>query len=301
MAGADSTRAIFFALGANFAIAVAKYGAAAYTGSGSMLAEAVHSTADCGNQLLLLLGLGRSRRPPTPDYPLGFGKEIYFWSFVVALLLFTVGGMFSIYEGIHKLEAHEPLTAPILALGVLGFSIAMEAVSMAGAMREVNKIRGGSPLWSWFRTTRNSELVVVFGEDLAALVGLVFAFLAVLATAVTGDPLYDAVGSIAIGALLVAVALAVAIEVKALLVGQGVEPAVRREMIAFLEADPSVESVLELLTLHMGPDVMVAVKARMREHAGQAALVDAINRVEASFKSRFPQAHWIFFEPDVRD
>jgi cation diffusion facilitator family transporter len=301
MAGANSTRAILFALGANFAIAAAKYVAAAITGSSSMLAEAVHSTADCGNQLLLLLGLRRARRPPTLDYPLGFGKEIYFWSFVVALLLFTIGGLFSIYEGIHKLEASEALAAPVLALGVLGFSIAMEAVSMAGALREVNKIRGAQGLWSWFRATRNSELVVVFGEDLAALVGLVFAFAAVLATALTGKPLYDAIGSIAIGALLVAVALAVAIEVKALLVGQGVEPAVRREMIAFLEADPSVERVFELLTLHMGPDVMVAVKACMREHPGQAALVDAINRVEVSFKSRFPEVHWIFFEPDVRD
>jgi cation diffusion facilitator family transporter len=301
MAGANSTRAILFALGANFAIAVAKYIAAAITGSSSMLAEAVHSTADCGNQLLLLLGLRRARRPPTLDYPLGFGKEIYFWSFVVALLLFTIGGLFSIYEGIHKLEASEALSAPILALGVLGFSIAMEMVSMAGALREVNKIRGGLGLWAWFRATRNSELVVVFGEDLAALVGLVFAFIAVLATALTGNPLYDAIGSMSIGALLVAVALAVAVEVKALLVGQGVEPEVRREMIAFLEADPAVERVFELLTLHMGPDVMVAVKARMREHSGQAALVDAINRVEASFRSRFPEAHWIFFEPDVRD
>lgn len=301
MAGADSTRAIFFALGANFAIAAAKYVAAAITGSGSMLAEAVHSTADCGNQLLLLLGLKRSRRPPNLDYPLGFGKEIYFWSFVVALLLFTAGGLFSIYEGAHKLTTHEALSAPILALAVLGFSIVMEAVSMAGALREVNKIRGEQGLWEWFRATRNSELVVVFGEDLAALVGLAFAFVAVLATAVTGDPIYDALGSIAIGVLLVAVAAAVAVEVKALLVGQGVEPAVRREMLAFLEADPSVERVLQLLTLHMGPDVMVAVKARMREHPGQAALIDAINRVEASFKSRFPQAQWIFFEPDVRD
>jgi len=226
MAGADSTRAIFFALGANLAIAAAKYVAAAITGSGSMLAEAVHSTADCGNQLLLLLGLRRARRPPSLDYPLGFGKETYFWSFVVALLLFTVGGLFSIYEGAHKLTAPEPLSAPILALGVLGFSIAMEAVSMAGALREVNKIRGGLGLWEWFRATRNSELVVVFGEDLAALAGLAFAFVAVLATALTGDPLYDALGSIAIGVLLVAVALAVAVRVGVgvLVAGGGPDP-----------------------------------------------------------------------------
>jgi len=298
---ADSTRAVLLALGANGAIAAAKYAAAALTGSGAMLAEAVHSTADCGNQLLLLLGMKRSRRPPNAEYPMGFGKETYFWSFVVAIMLFTVGGLFSIYEGAHKLAEPAPVASPWIALGVLAFSIVMEAFSMAGALREVRKVQAGRTLWAWFRATRNAELVVVFGEDLAALVGLALAFAAVGAAALTGNPAYDAAGSIAIGALLVAVAIAVAVEVKALLVGQGVEAPVRRAMIAFLEADPAVESVLELLTLHMGPDVMVAVKARMREHGSQAALIDAINRVEAAFKARFPQAHWIFFEPDVRD
>jgi len=298
---ADSTRAVLLALGANGAIAAAKYAAAALTGSGAMLAEAVHSTADCGNQLLLLLGMKRSRRPPNAEYPMGFGKETYFWSFVVAIMLFTVGGLFSIYEGAHKLAEPAPVASPWIALGVLAFSIVMEAFSMAGALREVRKVQAGRTLWAWFRATRNAELVVVFGEDLAALVGLALAFAAVGAAALTGNPAYDAAGSIAIGALLVAVAIAVAVEVKALLVGQGVEAPVRRAMIAFLEADPAVESVLELLTLHMGPDVMVAVKARMREHGSQAALIDAINRVEAEFKARFPQAHWIFFEPDVRD
>lgn len=299
--GADPTRAVFLALGANGAIAVAKYVAAAVTGSGAMLAEAVHSTADCGNQLLLLLGMKRSRRPSNPEHPLGFGKETYFWSFVVAIMLFTVGGLFSIYEGVHKLGNPAPVASPWIALGVLAFSIVMEAFSMAGALREVRKVQGGRTLWGWFRTTRNAELVVVFGEDLAALAGLALAFVAVLAAALSGNPAYDAAGSVAIGALLVGVAIAVAIEVKALLVGQGVEAPVRREMIAFLEADRAVDGVLELLTLHMGPDVMVAVKARMREQGSQAALIDEINRVEAAFKLRFPQAHWIFFEPDVRD
>src|SRR5687768_13686383 len=165
MAGANSQKAVFFALGANFAIAVAKYIAAFITGSGSMLAEAVHSTADCGNQLLLLLGLKRSRRHPTPDYPLGFGKETYFWSFIVAIMLFSVGGLFSVYEGWHKLHSTEPLTFPQLALGVLAFGIVAEGFSTWGALREVNKIRGGQSLWQWFRTSRNAELVVILGED----------------------------------------------------------------------------------------------------------------------------------------
>ncbi len=296
--GADSTRAVVVALAANAAIAATKYAAAFFTGSSAMLAEAVHSTADCGNQLLLLLGMRRARRPPNTEYPLGFGKEIYFWSFVVAIMLFSVGGLFSIYEGAHKLAEPRPLAAPLLALGVLAFGIAMEGLSMAGCLREVNKVRAGRTLWQWFRGTRNSELVVVFGEDLAALFGLALAFAAVLATWLTGDGLYDALGTIAIGALLVAVASMVGIEVKALLVGQGVEAPVRRAMIEFLEADPAVEKILDLLTLHMGPDVMVAVKARMHEQASQEVLVDEINRVEAALKQRFPAVQWVFFEPD---
>jgi cation diffusion facilitator family transporter len=298
--GSDSSRAVIYALGANFAIAITKYAAAAITGSGSMLAEAVHSTADCGNQLLLLLGLKRSRRKATLDYPLGFGKETYFWSFMVAIMLFSVGGMFSIYEGWHKLRHPEELAYPLLALGVLAFGLGAESFSMWGALREVNKARGAASLWSWFRTSRNSELVVIVGEDLAALVGLALAFVAVLATWLTGDPAFDALGSIAIGALLVVVAIAVAVQVKAMLIGQGVEPMVRAHMLSWLEEQAAVEKILDLLTLHMGGDVMVAVKAKMRPQGSLDALVDEINAIEAAFKVRFPQTQWIFFEPDVR-
>ncbi len=299
-ADANSLKAVYFALGGNLAIAIAKYAAAALTGSSSMLAEAVHSTADCTNQLLLLLGLKRSKRPPTPEYPLGFGKEIYFWSFVVALMLFSLGGLFSIYEGWHKLASTEPLAYPLLALGVLAFSICAESVSMWGCLAEVKKLRGDQGLWDWFRHSRNAELVVIFGEDLAALLGLSLAFVAVLATWMTGESRYDAYGSIGIGVLLVVVAIAVAREVKALLVGQGVEPRVRKAMVAFLQEQPMIEHVLEILTLHMGADVMVAVKAKMREYPTQLEMVEGINAIEARFKERFPQTAWIFFEPDLR-
>ena len=298
--GADSGKAVLFALGANFAIAVTKYIAAAITGSGSMFAEAIHSTADCGNQLLLLLGMKRAKRPPTLDYPLGFGKETYFWSFMVAIMLFSLGGMFSIYEGWHKLHSPEELERPLLALGVLAFGIGAEGFSMWGALREVNKLRGEQNLWEWFRGSRNAELVVIFAEDLAALVGLAFAFIAVLATWLTGNPVYDAAGGIAIGALLVGVAIAVAIQVKAMLIGQGVEAPVRAEMMAFLESQPEIERVIELLTLHMGGDVMVAVKATFRSQRNVTAFVDKINEIEDAFKVRFPQVQWTFFEPDVR-
>ena len=299
--GANPVKAVLFALGANAAIAVAKYVAAFFTGSGSMLAEAVHSTADCANQGLLLLGLKRAKRPPTPDYPLGYGKETYFWSFIVAIMLFSVGGLFSVYEGWHKLHEPEPLSYPLLALGVLAFGIIAESFSMWGCMREVNKARGEQSLWEWFKSSRNAELVVIFGEDLAALLGLTFAFVAVGVAWATGNVMRDALGSIAIGVLLIVVAAMVGVEVKALLVGQGVEPHVKKEMVAFLEDQPAVEKVFGVLTLHMGPDVLVAVKARMRQQGSQDAMVEAINAVEIAFSERFPEVQWIFFEPDLVD
>jgi len=296
--GANPVKAVLFALGANFAIAVTKYIAAAITGSGSMLAEAVHSTADCGNQVLLLLGLKRAGRPPTPDYPLGHGKETYFWSFIVAIMLFSVGGLFSVYEGWHKLHEPEPLLYPLLALGVLLFGIVAESFSMWGCLREVNKTRGDQSLWHWFRNSRNAELVVIFGEDLAALFGLTLAFIAVGIAWATGNVMWDALGSIAIGVLLIVVAAMVGVEVKALLVGQGVEPHVKRDMVSFLESQAAVAKVLNVLTLHMGADVLVAVKAQMRDQGSQQGLVEAINNAERAFRERFPQVQWIFFEPD---
>jgi cation diffusion facilitator family transporter len=298
---ANSLKAILLALGANFAIFVSKLVAAMVTGSGAMMAEAIHSLADCGNQGLLLLGMRQAKKPPSDEYPLGWGRALYFWSFVVALLLFAVGGMFSIYEGVHKLAQPEPLRWPWLALGVLVFGIVMESISMRGCLHEVNLARGEQSLWRWFRETRSSELLVIFGEDLAALVGLCLAALAIGATMLTGNLLFDALGTIAIGVLLVVVAIALAIEVKALLIGQGVEPRRREELIAFLRARPEVAEVLNLITLQMGPDVMVAVKARMAPTADNLRLIDAINTVEREMKASFAEVRWSFFEPDVAD
>jgi cation diffusion facilitator family transporter len=298
---ANSLRAILLALGANFAIFVAKLVAAIFTGSGAMLAEAVHSLADCGNQGLLLLGMRQAGRPPSSEYPLGWGRALYFWSFLVAMLLFSVGGMFSLYEGIHKLTHHEPLKWPWLAVGVLVFGIVAESVSMHGCMKEVNKARGNRSIWRWFRQTRASELLVIFGEDLAALIGLAFALAAVLLTMATGNLLFDAIGTIAIGVLLIAVAVAVAIEVKALLIGQGVEPQRRDEMLAFLNARPEIAQVYNLLTLQMGNDVMVAVKAKMNPTPTNRELIEAINLVEIDFKRAFRDIRWSFFEPDIAD
>jgi cation diffusion facilitator family transporter len=300
-AQADSLKSVLLALGANFAIALAKTGGALYTGSSSMLAEAIHSFADCGNQGLLLWGMKRARRAPSPEHPLGHGRAIYFWSFIVALLLFSVGGLFSIYEGVHKLHADEPVGNPWVALAILGFGIVAEGFSLRGALGEVDKARGRSTLWQWFRASRQSELVVVVGEDVAALAGLVLAFGFILASMLTGNPMFDAIGSIAIGVVLVVVALLVAAEIAALLVGQGVEPQVLAALHEHLRARPEVAHVYNVLTQQMGEDVMVAVKARLHSQGSETALIDAINRVEASMREAFPQLRWIFFEPDHAD
>ena len=301
MAG-NSTRAIYYALGANFAIAVAKGVAAFFTGSSAMLAETVHSLADCGNQGLLLLGMKQSKRPATAEYPLGYGKAIYFWSFLVALMLFTVGGMFSLYEGIHKLQAPEAVDAGKLwwAVGVLVFGIVVESISMRACVQEVNKARGDRSMWQWFRESRQAELVVIFGEDLAALLGLVFALVAVGATMVTGNPMWDAIGTIGIGALLIIVAVFVAIEVKALLIGQSVDPGRQHQIQQFLDGRPEVAETIRVLTLQLGNDVMVSVQARMRESERALVLIEEINTVEVALKQAFPEVRWSFFEPESR-
>lgn len=299
--GADSLKSILYALGANSAIFLAKLFAAIFTGSGAMLAEAIHSLADTGNQGLLLLGLRQAKRPPSPDFPLGHGKEIYFWSFIVALILFSMGGLFSIYEGYHKISHPEPLKTPTLALAVLLFSLVAETMSLWGCVREVNKERGRRSFIRWFRETRNSSLLVVFGEDLAALLGLTFAAVAVLLTLLTANPVYDALGSMVIGLLLITVALLIGLETKALLVGQGVDPAIKQQMVALLQQQPEIDTVFNLLTLQMGDDVMVAIKARMTTTGSSQQMVTDINTCEQVFKAAFPQVLWLFFEPDCLD
>ena len=303
MAGTgNSTRAIFFALGANAAIAVAKGAAAFFTGSSAMLAETVHSLAACGNQGLLLLGMKKATAPPSPEHPLGHGREVYFWSFLVAVMLFTVGGMFSLYEGLHKLQATEVEPGGSLwwAVAVLVFAIVAEGISMRTCLQEVNKSRGDRSLWRWFRESRQAELVVIFGEDLAALVGLVLALCAVLATIATGNPLWDALGTLAIGALLIVVAVLVAIEVKAMLVGQSVDPERQRQIRQFLDGRPEIVRVISLITMQLGNEAMVSVQAHMREEGDVSALVSQINTIEVAMKQAFPEVRWSFFEPDVR-
>jgi cation diffusion facilitator family transporter len=297
---ADSVRTILYALGANLAIAVAKTGAAIATGSSSMLAEAIHSYADSGNQVLLLWGMKQAKRPPSPDYPLGWGKAVFFWSFIVALVLFSLGGLFSVYEGWHKLAQPEALRYPWVAVGILVFGLIVEAISMKACLEEVNKVRGQRSVWRWFRTSRQSELVVILGEDFAALLGLALALIAVLLAILTGNPMWDGLGSIWIGAVLILVAAGIGAEIKGLLIGQSAEPETEQRLREFLQRHPDVSQVYRILTLQLGTTLMVAVKAQMRA-ASAAELVDGINRAEQAMRAEFPEIQWLFFEPDNAD
>jgi len=294
-------RAVLYALGANSGILIAKGVAAAVTGSSAMLAEAIHSAADCGNQVLLLFGMKDARRAPDAKHPLGYGRAVYFWAFLVAVLLFTLGGLFSIYEGWHKLHQTEPISNAGIAIGVLLIAIVLEAFSLAGCVREIRKVSGTRTLWQFFRTSRNSELIVVLGEDIAALAGLAFALIAVVVAFVSGNPVYDAIGSMAVGVLLVVVAVLLSVEIKAMITGESAEAETEIAIRAFLKARPEVAEVYSLLTLQLGEGIMLAVKARMAESASAGALVDAINRVEADLRTAFPAVQWCFFEPDTRD
>ncbi len=297
---ADSTRTIFYALGANLAIAVAKTAGAIATGSSAMLAEAIHSYADAGNQVLLLWGMKQGKRPPSPDYPLGWGKAVFFWSFIVALVLFSLGGLFSLYEGWHKLRHPEDLSYPWVAVGILVFGLVAEAISMRACLQEVNKVRGQRTVWRWFRESRQSELVVILGEDFAALLGLALALIAVLMTMLTGNPMWDGLGSMWIGVVLIAVAAGIGREIMALLIGQSAEPETEARLREFLLKQHGVEKIYRLITLQLGTSLMVSVKARMKAATLREA-VDSINRAEAALRVEFPEIQWLFFEPDTAD
>ncbi|MBW2313935.1 MAG: cation diffusion facilitator family transporter [Deltaproteobacteria bacterium] len=299
--GASPQKAILYALAANSGIAVAKTAAAMATGSTSMVAEAIHSYADSGNQLLLLLGLHRSKRPPDREHPLGYGKVTYFWSFVVALLLFSIGGLFSLYEGWHKLHGAEPIQSLWIAVLVLLFSMALEVVSLRGCLAEVARERGGRSLWRWVNESRSAELVVVFGEDLAALLGLSAALVFVVLAALTGNPVWDAAGSMVIGGLLVMIALFVAVRIKALLIGRSADPGIVAAIEREIQADPAILELLNALTVQVGPQLMLAAKLRMSPDLSIDEACEAINNLEMHLKQSIPEIGWCFMEPDLRD
>lgn len=294
-------RAILYAFSANLLISLAKTATAVLTQSTSILAEALHSYADTGNQLLLLLGLYRSRRVADREHPLGYGKVSYFWSFVVATLLFSVGGLFSLYQGWQKFGDEGAVERVELAVAVLGFSLLLEAWSMRGCLVEVNKVRGDRSLWRWLNESRSSELVVVFGEDLAALLGLTFALGFVLLAHVTGDHRFDAIGSMAIGALLVVIAVFLAARIKALLIGRSADPDVVAAIERAIADDPAIEEVFNVITLQVGSRLMVAAKVRLPGELALEVACEHLNRLEVRLKQEIPEIGWSFMEPDIDD
>tara|TARA_R110002049_G_scaffold157184_4_gene322193 strand:+ start:1880 stop:2809 length:930 start_codon:yes stop_codon:yes gene_type:complete len=297
----STARAILYAFVANFGIAIAKTWAAMFTGSGSMLAEAIHSYADTGNQVLLFLGLKQSRREPDEEHPLGYGKLSYFWSFIVAILLFSMGGLFSIYEGMHKLSHPEELSKLWVAMLVLVFAIFLEGGSLLGCIREINKVRGKRPFMEWLKHTRNSELVVVLGEDIGAQLGLVLALGFLIMASVTGDPMYDALGSICIGVILIIISVFVAWRIKSLLVGRSADPQIQEAIDDVIRDHENIERVFNTITIQYGPDTMLAAKICMNPAISINDAVDSINHLERELKERVPNLRWCFIEPDNAD
>ncbi|MDH3442131.1 MAG: cation diffusion facilitator family transporter [Gammaproteobacteria bacterium] len=296
-----TARAILYAFLANGGIAIAKSVAAWITGSGSMLAEAIHSYADTGNQVLLFLGLRQSTRAPDSEHPLGYGKLSYFWSFIVALMLFSLGGLFSIYEGLHKIQHPEPLSQIWIAILVLGVAIVLETFSLLGCLREINIIRADRPFREWLEHTRNSELVVVLGEDIAALLGLILALLFVSMAAITGNPVFDAVGSICIGVVLIFISVFLTLRVRSLLVGRSADPMIQASINEVIGQQDDIEEVFNAITMQFGPDTMLAAKVRIKSGTDIGTAVARINDLERQLKEKVPGLKWCFIEPDVAD
>jgi cation diffusion facilitator family transporter len=300
MAGGHGTRAILAAFFANLGIAIAKFVGFLFTGSGSMLAESVHSAADTANQGLLLLGGRRARRPATPDHPFGYGRERYFWAFVVAVVLFALGSVFAIYEGVEKLRHPHDIDAAGWALGILGVAIVLESFSFRTAIVESRPHKGDATWWQFIRRSKLPELPVVLLEDLGALCGLVFAFAAVVLTIVTGDETYDAAGTLAIGVLLGIIAIVLAIEMKGLLIGESAEAATERRIRDVIERQPSVRGLIHMRTQHIGPEeLLVCAKVEFIGGQSMTELADAVNAVETAVRAEVPTARIMYLEPDI--
>lgn len=300
MSASGGKRAIFAALSANAGIAVAKFVGAFITGSGSMLAEAVHSLADTGNQGLLLLGHNRARQEPDELHPFGYGRNRYFYSFVVALVLFTLGSMYAIWEGIHKIQHPEELTSPVVAVVILAVAAALEGYSFMTAMRESSALRGDTSWWHFIRNSRNPELPVVMLEDSGALVGLLIALLAVVLTMLTDDPVWDGIGTLGIGILLGAIAIVLIVEMKSLLIGEGATPDQVRAIRANLVDGTRIDRVIHLRTEYMGPEeLLVAAKVAIAPGLEIGDIAAAIDAAEARVRAAVPIAQLMYIEPDL--
>jgi len=298
MAVNSGTRAVVAALLANTGIAVAKFVGFAVTRSSSMLAESVHSVADAANQLLLLLGVRRARRPPTDDHPFGHGRERYFWSFIVALVLFSMGAAFAVYHGIEKLRHPHMVENVGWAVGILVFGLVLESFSMRTAILEANRVRGSASWRRFVLRSKQPELPVVLLEDAGALIGLVVALGAVITAHLTGEPRWDAVGTLAIGVLLGTIALFLAREMHSLLLGEAADVDDRARITEAIENSPAVERLVSLRTQHLGPDeILVGARVVFRAGLDTAGVAAAIDAVEARVNAAVPAAGPIFVEP----
>jgi cation diffusion facilitator family transporter len=297
-----SKKAIYAAFFANFGIAISKFVGAFITGSAGMLAEAVHSLADTGNQALLLLGAKQSKRQPTAQFQFGFGAERYFWSFVVALVLFMLGGVFALYEGVHKFRHPQETSSFALAFIILDVAIVLESISLRTAVKEANKLKPAKISWfRYIKTTKQPELPVVLLEDFGAETGLFLALGGLLLARYTGDPRWDAVGSIAIGLLLIAIAIVLASEMKHLLIGESVDPVLQQEFRTQIESDPQIKEIIHMKTLHIGPDdVLVAAKIDVDPSLSISELARAIDAAEVRIRSVTPFNVIIHIEPDIK-
>jgi cation diffusion facilitator family transporter len=294
------TRAIIAALLANAGIAVAKFVGYLITGSSSMLAESVHSVADTSNQGLLLLGGNRAKRAATTEHPFGYGRDRYFYSFVVALLLFSLGSVFAMYEGIHKLEEPEPLTSPLVAVAILVVAIVLEGFSFRTAIVESRPLKGAGTWWQFIRQSKVPELPVVLLEDFGALIGLVLALLGVGLTVVTDNPVFDALGTISIGILLGVIAIILIIEMKSLLIGEGATRPVLDKIVTELQGGSDVERVIHIRTQYLGPEeLLVAAKIAMTPGLPLEGVARAIDEAEVRVRAAVPDARIIYLEPDL--
>jgi len=294
------TKAVVAALIANAGIAVAKLVGFLITGSASMLAESVHSAADSGNQGLLLLGGKRARRQADDEHPFGYGRERYFWAFIVALVLFSLGGAFAIFEGVEKIRHPHDVESAGVAIGILVFAVGLETYSFRTAIVEANKVRGNATWWQFVRHSKNPELPVVLLEDLGAEVGLLIALGAVTTTLITGNPIYDGIGTLSIGVLLAVIAVVLAIEMKSLLLGETASPTVQDAIRSGIESEPVVHRLIHLRTQHLGPDeLLIGAKVAFADGLSVSELAAAVNRVEATVRAAVPEARVMYIEPDV--
>lgn len=297
--GSHGTKAIVAAFFANLGIAIAKFIGFLFTRASSMLAESIHSVADTGNQALLLLGGRRARRLPDDEFQFGYARERYFWSFVVALVLFSLGSLFAIFEGVEKLRHPHPIESPIWAFGILGIGIVLEGWSFRTAVHESQPLRQGRSWWQFVRTARVPELPVVLLEDLGALTGLVMAITAIAISVITDEPVWDAVGTLSIGALLGVIAVILAIEMKGMLIGESARPDVFAAIERAMLSSPAVENVIHMRTQYLGPDdLLVGAKVEFRDTLTADAVADAINDVEARVREVVPYARPMYIEPD---